>query len=138
MHQIIKTVKKTVLALTTALTSPKLGTSLRRGACLAQNCGLSPRRDMQQWPLGDFTSSRSGEKGSPERDKASLKTWLAAWASARGRILVELLLFLPRRGKLAWARIPVLPHCSAHATQNKQTKHFILDLTQAQTFSNPF
>jgi len=138
MHQIIKTIKKTVPALTTALTSPKLGTSLKRGACLAQNRGLSPRRDMQQWPLGDFTSSRSGEAFSPERDKASLKTWLAAWASARGRIFGELLLFSPRRGELAWARIPVLPHCSAHATQNKQTKHLSFYLTQAQTFSNSF
>jgi len=36
MHQIIKTVMKTVPSLTTALTSPKLGTSLRWGACLAQ------------------------------------------------------------------------------------------------------
>jgi len=97
MHQIIKTVKKIVPALTTALTSPKLGTSLRRGACLAQNCGLSPRRDMQQWPLGDFTSSRSGEPFSLERDKASLKTWLTAWASARGRILGDLLASSPRR-----------------------------------------
>jgi len=74
MHQIIKTVMKTVSSLTTALTSPKLGTSLRRGACLVQNRGFSPRRDMQQWPLGEFTSSRSGEAFSPERESASLKT----------------------------------------------------------------
>jgi len=77
MHQITKIVKKTVPAFTTALTSPKLGTSLKWGACLAQNHGPSPRRDMQQWPLGKFTSSRSGEAFLPERDSASLKTWLA-------------------------------------------------------------
>jgi len=36
------------------------------------------------------------------------------------------LCYSPRRDELAWARIPVLPHCSTHATQKQsnQTSYF--------------
>ena len=77
MHQIIKTVKKTVPALTTALTSPKLGTSLRRGACLAQNVGSRLGETCNSGPWENsraLAQARSSEAFSPERDKASLKT----------------------------------------------------------------
>jgi len=48
--------------------------TLAQARCWPHWCsGFSPRRDKQQ---GFFTNSRSSEISSPERDRASLRTWI--------------------------------------------------------------
>jgi len=55
-----------------------------------------------------LTRSRLGEPLSPERDNTSLKTRALYLSERSSRNLGQLLLFLPRRDKFAWAKIAYL------------------------------
>jgi len=79
MHQIIKIVKKTVPALT-ALTSPKLGTSLRWGDCLAQNVGS---RLGETCNSGPWENSRALAQARPSRLSETRRRSKRDWPPGR-------------------------------------------------------
>jgi len=65
-----------------------------------------------------------------------------AWASARAKLLGELLLLSPTRDELAWARIVVLTHCATpakpeiHPKQQPMHSHSIVNTTQPPKMQN--
>jgi len=64
-----------------------------------------------------LTRSRLGEPLSPERDNTSLKTRALYLSSSSSRNLGQLLLFSPRRDKLAWAKIADLATVTARISR---------------------
>ena len=111
--------------------------SLWREECSHSRCRLSLRRDCEREVMGvSWTLARLSEM------VFRSKTWFFAWASARAKTHGQALVLSPRRDKLIWAKIAVLPHCSTpvkseiHPKQYTKHIHFKVGTIQSLRIHN--